>query len=84
MSARIFDMRSLDGVLICTDGILGPYQSTENFKRSFVRPVVRRVLDGKVGEVKEFVCDLGLRSGIGDDVSLAMILKDSTRSRYYR
>ena len=84
MSARIFDMRSLDGVLICTDGVLGPYQSTENFKRSFVRPVVRRVLDGKANEVKQFVCDLGLRSGIGDDVSLAMILKDSTKSRYYK
>ncbi|MBE6577805.1 MAG: protein phosphatase 2C domain-containing protein [Ruminococcaceae bacterium] len=84
MNARIFDMRTLDGVLICTDGILGPYQSTENFKRSFVRPVVRRVLDGKTNEVKNFVCDLGLRSGIGDDVSLAMILKGSTRSRFYR
>lgn len=84
MNARIFDMRSLDGVLVCTDGILGPYQSTENFKRSFVRPVVRRVLDGKVGEVKQFVCDLGLHSGIGDDVSLAIILKGDTRSRYYR
>lgn len=84
MNARIFDMRSLDGVLLCTDGVLGPYQSTENFKRSFVRPVVRRVLDGKTNEVKEFVCDLGLRSGIGDDVSLAMILKDGTKSRHYR
>ena len=84
MNARIFDMRSLDGVLVCTDGVLGPYQSTENFKRSFVRPVVRRILDGKINEVKQFVCDLGLRSGIGDDVSLAMILKDSTRLRYYR
>ena len=84
MNARIFDMRSLDGVLVCTDGVLGPYQSTENFKRSFVRPVVRRILDGKINEVKQFVCDLGLRSGIGDNVSLAMILKDSTRLRYYR
>ena len=84
MNARIFDMRQLDGVLLCTDGVLGPYQSTENFKRSFVRPVVRRILDGKTNEVKEFVCDLGLRSGIGDDVSLSMILKDITKSRFYR
>ena len=84
MNAHIFDMRSLDGVLLCTDGVLGPYQSTENFKRSFVRPVVRRILDGKTNEVKEFVCDLGLRSGIGDDVSLSMILKGGTKSRFYR
>lgn len=84
MSARIFDTRNLDGVLLCTDGVLGPYQTVENFKNSFVRPVVRRILDGKVGEVKQFVCDLGLRSGIGDDVSLSMILKDSVKSRFYR
>ena len=48
-----------------------------------MRPIVRRVLDGKVGEVKRFVCELGLHSGIGDDVSLAMILKDSTKQKYY-
>lgn len=84
MNAHIFDMRCLDGVLLCTDGVLGPYQSTENFKRSFVRPVVRRILDGKTNEVKEFVSDLGLRSGIGDDVSLSMILKNSAKSRFYR
>ena len=84
MNARIFDMRQLDGVLLCTDGVLGPYQSTENFKRSFVRPVVRRILDDKTNEVKQFVCDLGLRSGIGDDVSLAMVLKDTAKPRFYR
>ena len=84
MNARIFDMRGLDGVLLCTDGVLGPYQSTENFKRSFVRPVVRRILDGKTNEVKEFIGDLGLRSGIGDDVSLAMIVKDDTKVKKYQ
>ena len=84
IKARIFDMRSLDGVLICTDGVLAPYQSTENFKRSFVHPVVRRVLDGKTNDVKNFVYDLGLRSGVGDDVSLAMILKGNTKSKPYK
>ena len=84
MNACIFDVRLLDGVLLCTDGILGPYQSTENFKRSFVRPVVRRILDGKIKEVKQFVCDLGLRSGIGDDVSLSMIVKDDTKVKKYQ
>lgn len=83
MHARVFDLRRLDGVLLCTDGILAPYQSIENFKRSFVRPIVRRVLDGKVGEVKRFVCELGLHSGIGDDVSLSMILKGSVKTKFY-
>ena len=84
MNARIFDMRGIDGILLCTDGVLGPYQSTENFKRFFVRPIVRRILDGNINEVKEFVCDLGMRSGIGDDVSLAMIIKDGVKSRFYK
>ena len=84
MNARIFDMRGIDGILLCTDGVLGPYQSTENFKRFFVRPIVRRILDGNINEVKEFVCDLGLKSGIGDDVSLAMIIKDGVKSRFYK
>ena len=84
MQSQIFDARRVDGVLLCTDGVLGPYQSTDNFKRSFVYPVVRRVLDEKVNEIKCFIHDLGLRSGIGDDVSLAMIVKDTTRSKLYR
>lgn len=83
MTARIYDMQQLDGVLICTDGVLGPYGTHENFKKSFVRPVTSRVLQGKIGEVKRFISDLGLRSGIGDDVSLAMIVKDSARLKYY-
>ena len=83
MKARIFDMKSFDGVLICTDGVLAPYQSIENFKNCFVHPVVRRIIDGKTSEVKDFICDLGLRSGIGDDVSLSMILKDTAQSKFY-
>ena len=84
MHASIFDMNRLDGVLLCTDGVTAPYQSTENFKRSFMRPSVRRVLEGKENEVKRFVQELGIRSGVGDDVSLAMILKDHTRARFYK
>ena len=80
----LFTFGGLDGVLLCTDGVLGPYQSTENFKRSFVRPVVRRILDGKTNEVKQFVCDLGLRSGVGDDVSLSMIVKDDAKVKKYQ
>ena len=84
MKVRVYDMRQLDGVLLCTDGVLGPYQTVENFKSSFVRPVVCKVLDGKVNEVKEFITDLGAKNGIGDDVSLSMILKDNIKDKYYR
>lgn len=81
--ASIFDVKALDGVILCTDGILAPYRSVENFKRSFVSPVVRNVLDGKIGDIKRFVEDLGQRRGVGDDVSLSMILKKTAKSKYY-
>ena len=83
LSASIFDVRSVDGVLLCTDGVLAPYQSIENFKKAFVRPVACRILGGKTGEVKDFIRELGLHSGVGDDVSLAMILKRSAREKTY-
>ena len=83
MHASIFDMRNIDGLLICTDGILKPYRSNENFKRSFMRPVVRLLLDGEAREIKDYVRELGLKRGDGDDVSLAMILKNSTKSKNY-
>lgn len=84
MKARIFDMRAYDGVLLCTDGILAPYNNVENFKRSFVNPVITHLLDGKYNEVKQFICKLGTQSGVGDDVSLSMILKTNTKSQYYK
>lgn len=83
MKARIFDVRMVDGILLCTDGVLGPYQTVENFNRSLVRPVMRRVLEGKTNEVKDFIRELGIKSGIGDDVSLAMIVTDGAKERFY-
>ena len=84
MHASIFNMSALDGVLLCTDGVLAPYQSTKNFKNSVVRPVVRRVLEGKTNDVKSFIEELGARSGVGDDVSLSMILKDNVKAKFYQ
>lgn len=84
MHAKVFDARRVDGVMLCTDGVTGPYQSIENFRRAFVRPTVRCVLEGNVHAIKRFVRDLGRHSGTGDDVSLAMILKNDVKTKYYR
>lgn len=84
MKARIFDIRSYDGVILCTDGVLAPYHNVENFKRSFVNPVVTHLLSGKTNDVKQFICKLGTQSGVGDDVSLSMILKTNTKPKYYK
>ena len=83
MNACIFDMRSFDGVLLCTDGVLAPYRTIANFKEFFVAPVVGCVINDKIDEVKNFICELGTKSGIGDDVSLSMMLKRNVRAKFY-
>jgi hypothetical protein len=77
-------MRSFDGVLACTDGILSPYRTVDNFKRSFVYPVLRCVLSQRTNEVKNFVRDLGTKSGVGDDVSLSMIVRNNANLKFYK
>ena len=71
----VFDAKSIDGVLICTDGLVNPYQNLANFNQSFVRPVCSLALDGKLDEIENFVVKLATEIGIGDDVSLGLILK---------
>ena len=83
IKASIFDMRSFDGVLLCTDGVLAPYRTIANFKEFFVAPVVGCVINDKIDEVKNFICELGTKSGIGDDVSLSMMLKRNVRAKFY-
>ena len=84
MNAEIFDARDLDGVLLCTDGVTAPYGSMENFKRALVHPVVRCLLNGKAEEVKRFIHTLGTQCGIGDDVSLSVLLKDNIKAKDYQ
>ena len=74
LKTGIFDIVDLDGVILCTDGLINPYRSEENFNRSFVQPTVALARGGKVEEIGEFVERLATRLGIGDDVSLGLIL----------
>lgn len=81
----IVDAKSLDGVLLCTDGLSGPYQNYDNFTKSFLIPMVWKVATTKsVRSVDNFVDDLASYSGVGDDVSLSFLLLDSINLRYYR
>lgn len=75
LKVGVFDFGEFDGVLICTDGTVNPYSDLENFNRSFVVPVVREMQRGNSDKVGRFMQKLGAEIGIGDDVSLAMILK---------
>lgn len=72
----IFSLSEIDGVLCLTDGVVNPYQSYDNFEKSFVKPIIKELKHDSnlaIKTIKKFICDLGISKGIGDDVSIAMI-----------
>ena len=75
LKTAIFDFTQIDGVMLCTDGLINPYRNLANFEQSFVRPVIALSTEGKTDEISDFVIKLGTEIGIGDDVSLGLILK---------
>lgn len=75
LKTGVFDVSDIDGVLLCTDGLVNPYRNLENFNLSFVQPTVKLAEEEKFRQIAEFVEKLGTEIGIGDDVSLGLILK---------
>lgn len=75
LAVDAFDFSEYDGVLVCTDGVLNPYLNLDNFARSFVLPVVAEARRGNFAGIGAFMTRLGEEIGIGDDVSLALMLK---------
>ena len=63
-------------ILLCTDGVVNPYLSYENFSKSFILPVIEKVSTGNSYDVIEYINELGREKGIGDDVSLALYYTD--------
>ena len=80
----IYDFTDLDGVMVCTDGLINPYQSIGNFKDKFVKPISIKMLEGKQGEINDFIVSLGEQIGIGDDVSFGMAIKNGISLRSYK
>lgn len=76
LNVSIFDARMLDGVIICTDGVVNPYQNLTNFNESFAQPICTLARKGELREIEQFVVKLGTEIGIGDDVSLGLILNN--------
>ena len=84
LKVEIFDFSDLDGVLVCTDGVVNPYQSLINFREKFVKPICIKLQEGKLVEIDGFITAMGEKIGIGDDVSLAMAMKTGISLRGYR
>ena len=84
LKVEIFDFADLDGVLICTDGVVNPYQSILNFRDKFVKPICLKLQEGRLEEMDAFITLMGEKIGIGDDVSLAMAMKTGVSLRGYK
>lgn len=80
LNVDVVDFAEADGVLVCTDGTINPYRSLDNFNDSFVRPIVNKLHRGNALEVSNFLDKLGSEVGIGDDVSLGVILNATAKS----
>ena len=78
----IYDFKKLDGVIICTDGVLNPYQNYPNFYQ-FIKNTVIKINNNEEDEIKSFIKELGEKTGIGDDVSLGMIQKMKINDKRY-
>lgn len=75
LKTGIFDLTDVDGVLLCTDGVVNPYRNLANFNQSFVQPVFALAMEEKFTKISDFVVKLGTQIGIGDDVSLGLLIK---------
>lgn len=84
LKVQIFDFNELDGVLLCTDGLINPYQSISNFENKLVKPICMKLLEGKQVEIDDFVKQMGEKIGIGDDVTLSLAMKSNVSLRAYR
>ena len=85
LRVAVLPAKDFDGVMLCSDGLSSPYQSYDNFNKSFVKPMVRRVITTKsLVTVNEDIEKIALKYGVGDDVSLSFFINDKARVRFYK
>ena len=85
LKVKVVDFSKLDGIILCTDGLSGAYQTYDNFNNSFIKPMVIKLLEEKnYSFVDSFIANLANKLGTGDDVSLAFIIKDKINKKYYK
>ena len=85
LKVKVLDFRDLDGIILCTDGLTSPYQSYDNFKKSFIKPMINKIINTiSLSYIDEFIDDIATNLGVGDDVSLSFILSDNISKKYYK
>ena len=80
----VHELSAYDGAIVCTDGMINPYQNLSNFSRGLVAPAIATLNVGKNKSLEAFVIELGTKLGTGDDVSLGIVVKDKLSSRIYK
>lgn len=84
LKVAIIDEKKLDGILLCTDGLSSPYQSYENFHESFIKNAIKNIIKTKsLTYLNDFIDEIGSNKGVGDDVSLSLIVSRKTSINNY-
>jgi serine/threonine protein phosphatase PrpC len=85
MQVVIMNVKDVDGVILCSDGLSSPYQTYDNFHKSFINPMVKTVLTSQSFQsIFQWVNEIALSKGVGDDVSLSFLLDRSTKAHWYK
>jgi hypothetical protein len=79
----VHETANYDGAVVCTDGMINPFQNLANFGKSLVMPAILNLYLGKHEKLAQFVTDVGLKLGTGDDVSLGIVAKNKLPMRTY-
>jgi len=77
LKIKLIDEELIDGIIVCTDGLLSPYQSIKNLNDYFIKPTLKLIKQKGIKSGKKldsFINKLALKTGVGDDVSLGLII----------
>lgn len=84
LRVKLIDMKKIDGLILCTDGFSGAYQTVDNFNKSFIKPMVNNLIKtNSLRFIDDLVDKIALEKGTGDDVSLAFFVNDKVNKKYY-
>ena len=84
LQVSVHELSAYDGAIVCTDGMINPYQNLSNFSTGLIAPAIATLNSGNGKSLEAFVSQVGTRLGTGDDVSLGIVVKDKLSSRIYK
>ena len=79
----VHELSAYDGAVVCTDGMINPYQNLSNFSTGLIAPAIMNLYLGKFEQLSAFVSEVGTKLGTGDDVSLGILVKGKVSIRAY-